>query len=91
DLVQLMRMLRREGIQTLLLEGGGTLNYSMIKNDLVDEVSLSIAPLLLGGEQATSLISGEGFGTIKESCHLELISHEKLGNNLFIKYRVLHE
>ncbi|MHA1312933.1 MAG: dihydrofolate reductase family protein [Candidatus Helarchaeota archaeon] len=88
DLVHLMRDLRTMNIRTLLLEGGGTLNFSMLENDLIDEVSLSVAPVLVGGLSATSLIGGKGFDKIKHSCQLELIEFEKLGKNLFVRYLV---
>ena len=48
DLKRLMKLLYCKKIKTLLLEGGGTLNKSMLENNLVDEIYLTITPVLLG-------------------------------------------
>ena len=88
DLIHLMRELRNRNIKLLLLEGGGTLNFSMVQNKLIDEISLSIKPVLVGGTSSVSLIGGEGFEKIKDACQLELISAEKLGQNLLVRYIV---
>ncbi len=61
DLVKLMPLLYKLGIHSILLEGGGTLNWSFIKNDLIDEIRLTIAPWIIGGKDAVSLVEGEGF------------------------------
>lgn len=88
DLVHLMSTLRSRGINYLLLEGGGTLNFSMLENNLIDEVSLSISPVLVGGASSVSLMGGKGYGRINEACQLELIQYEKQGKNLFVRYLV---
>ena len=67
DLLKLMPLLFKEGIKTILLEGGGNLNWSFIKNDLIDEIRLTIAPLIVGGKNAVSLVEGEGFSKMIES------------------------
>ena len=49
DLVALMNYLHEEGIEKLMLEGGATLNFSMIKAGLIDEIRLCVAPMVVGG------------------------------------------
>jgi riboflavin-specific deaminase-like protein len=61
NLVKLMPLLYNYGIKSILLEGGGNLNWSFIKEDLVDEMRLTIAPWIVGGKNATSLVEGNGF------------------------------
>jgi len=56
DLTLLIDKLHRRGIKTLLLEGGGTLNHSMLSLDLIDEIYLTIAPRILG--RGINLING---------------------------------
>ncbi|MBP5784747.1 MAG: 2,5-diamino-6-(ribosylamino)-4(3H)-pyrimidinone 5'-phosphate reductase, partial [Methanobrevibacter sp.] len=48
DLVEFMEYLSSKGIETLMLEGGSTLNFSMIKENLIDEVKICIAPMIVG-------------------------------------------
>ena len=52
DLVEFMDYLYSKGIRTLMLEGGATLNFSMIKDNLIDEVRICIAPMIAGGRDA---------------------------------------
>src|SRR6266487_1218821 len=56
----LLNRLRRLGIRRILLEGGGTLNWSMLSNHLVDEISVAITPRILGGSSATTLVERKG-------------------------------
>jgi len=89
DLKCLMRKLYRRGVRKLLLEGGGNLNFGMLKAGLVDEVRFAIAPRLVGGRDAVSLVEGEGFATVAEGVELELLKHYKLGRDLVLEYRVV--
>ncbi|MFO8017817.1 MAG: 2,5-diamino-6-(ribosylamino)-4(3H)-pyrimidinone 5'-phosphate reductase [Promethearchaeia archaeon] len=65
-LPSLMPELYKKGIKSILLEGGGTLNWSFVKNDLIDEIRVTIAPWMVGGEDATSLVEGFGFGEMRD-------------------------
>ena len=89
DLKCLMRKLYRRGVRTLLLEGGGNLNYGMLRSGLVDEVRFAIAPRLVGGRGAVSLVEGQGFPTVAEGVELELLKHYSLGRDLILEYRVV--
>ena len=61
DLKALMNYLYEKGIKTLMLEGGSTLNFSMIKEGLIDEIRICIAPFVVGGKDSHTLFDGEGF------------------------------
>ena len=69
DLSALMSYLHEEGIEKLMLEGGATLNFSMIKAGLIDEIRICIAPMVVGGANAKTFFDGEGFGYILQSCN----------------------
>jgi riboflavin biosynthesis pyrimidine reductase len=86
----LLRQARRLGIRRLLLEGGGTLNWSMLSNRLVDEVFVAITPRILGGTEATSLVEGKGNALVRNGVQLKLVSHERYGPDLVVNYRVLN-
>ena len=72
DLIKLLPILKNYGINTILLEGGGTLNWSFIQQNLIDEIRLTIAPWIVGGKEATSLVEGIGFEDVKNSPRFDL-------------------
>ena len=67
DLKALMNYLHEEGIEKLMLEGGATLNFSMIRLGLIDEISICVAPMVVGGADAKTFFDGDGFNTMDES------------------------
>ena len=89
DLKELMNYLYNKGIKTLLLEGGSTLNFSMIKENLIDEIKVCIAPMIVGGKDAKTLFDGEGFDLMKDSVKLKLENSYNLGKDLILEYKVL--
>ena len=89
DLKELMNYLYNKGIKTLLLEGGSTLNFSMIKENLIDEIKVCIAPMIVGGKDAKTLFDGEGFDLMKDSVKLKLENSSNLGKDLILEYKVL--
>lgn len=60
DLRELMRHLGERGIDSILLEGGGSLNASALSQGIVQKVESYIAPKLFGGTTAKSPVAGEG-------------------------------
>ncbi len=90
DLVDLMEKLKIKGINSLMLEGGATLNFSMLENGLVDEVRVCIAPMIAGGSEAKTLVDGEGFDYMKDSVKLELKKSYNLDKDLILEYFVLN-
>ncbi|WP_458456037.1 2,5-diamino-6-(ribosylamino)-4(3H)-pyrimidinone 5'-phosphate reductase [Methanobrevibacter sp.] len=89
DLTALMSYLHEEGIDKLMLEGGSTLNFSMIRAGLIDEISICVAPMVVGGADAKTFFDGEGFDTMDEAVKLELTDSYSLGKDLILKYNVL--
>ncbi|UCC21391.1 MAG: 2,5-diamino-6-(ribosylamino)-4(3H)-pyrimidinone 5'-phosphate reductase [Promethearchaeota archaeon] len=87
DISRLMPILYELGIQNLLLEGGGTLNWSFIKHNLVDEIRLTIAPWMVGGKNATNLVEGTGFETMAEGPKFKLIEVLSRDNYVVLKYK----
>ncbi|MCR5026822.1 MAG: 2,5-diamino-6-(ribosylamino)-4(3H)-pyrimidinone 5'-phosphate reductase [Methanobrevibacter sp.] len=89
DLAALMNHLAGEGIKTLMLEGGATLNFAMIEQSLIDEIRICVAPKVVGGVNAKTLFDGEGFDTMDEGVDLELTDSYTLGKDLILTYKVL--
>jgi 2,5-diamino-6-(ribosylamino)-4(3H)-pyrimidinone 5'-phosphate reductase len=53
--------LKKLGINRLMVEGGATLNFELLRLGLVDEILVCVAPLIFGGESAPTLAAGSGF------------------------------
>ncbi len=88
DLKCLMEKLYERGVRRLLLEGGGNLNFGMLRDGLVDEVRVAVAPMIVGGKEAVTLVEGTGFSKIEEGVKLHLIKYYTLGQDLILEYRV---
>ncbi|MEW6222768.1 MAG: 2,5-diamino-6-(ribosylamino)-4(3H)-pyrimidinone 5'-phosphate reductase [Candidatus Hadarchaeota archaeon] len=88
NLRELLGRLHSMGVRKLLLEGGSTLNWGMIRAGVVDEIMVAVAPFLAGGTKAKSLVGGEGFRSIGVSRRLRLLRVGRVGRDLLLVYRV---
>lgn len=88
NIKNLLKALSKKKIKTLLVEGGGTVNWEFIKQGLVDEMIVTITPYLVGGQKAISLVEGEGFSKIQNSKKLKLKKIYKLGNEIVLHYNL---
>jgi 2,5-diamino-6-(ribosylamino)-4(3H)-pyrimidinone 5'-phosphate reductase len=76
DLHSALHQLSQLGVDNLLVEGGGTLNEELLKRNLVDEINIYIAPLILGGASAPTFVGGAGLDR-NNALRLNLISIDK--------------
>ena len=60
DLGKMMKTLGELGVKRLMVEGGGTINFELLRLGLVDELMIYIAPMIFGGDNALTLASGFG-------------------------------
>ncbi len=74
-------------VRRLVCEGGGGLNGAMFRAGLVDELHLTICPLLLGGRDAPTLSDGPGFERLADAASLSLVSRRRIGREIFLVYR----
>jgi len=58
DIRKLVPILCKKGIKRILVEGGGTLNLSFLKNNLINEIIVTITPFVLGSENSVNLFEG---------------------------------
>jgi len=86
DLTAALDALEEAGVDRLLAEGGGELIYSLFEAELVDELSVFVGSLVIGGREAPTLADGEGF--IEEFPALDLASVERLDDGVVLEYRV---
>ena len=76
DLENALHMLKEDGIQRLMVEGGATLNFALLNLGLVDELTVYIGPMIFGGESAPTLAGGLGLPRAR-SLPLKLVSSEQ--------------
>jgi len=74
DLAAALRLLRERGAQVVLLEGGPSLNGQMVQAGLVDELCLSMSPMLIGGE-SSRIVRGRG-DAVPTAMDLQRILHQ---------------
>lgn len=71
-------------IMSLFVEGGATVNDSFLRNGLINQFILYVAPKLIGGRHAPTSISGEGIHTLSDALQLEIKTVEKIGSDVKI-------
>jgi len=86
NIKSLLKKLSDKKITTILVEGGGTINWEFIKQNLFDELIITLSPFLIGGNSAISFIQGNGFDKISKSPNLRLKSIKRLKNHLVLNY-----
>ena len=87
DLSELMHKLGEMGIDSILLEGGGTLNDSMIQDNLVQCAYVYVAPKIFGGKDAKSPVEGIGVEVPSESVDFDVVDCQKIGQDILLRYR----
>lgn len=84
NLKELIKVLGTMGIDSVLIEGGGTLNYSALKEGIVDKVMFYIAPKIIGGSNALTPVEGNGIDYIKDAIKLNDIEITKFDDDILI-------
>ena len=84
DLNILMSELAAREITSVLVEGGGTVHFAMIKAGLVDKIFAFIAPKIIGGKNALTAVEGAGFENLSDALKLENFTAQKLGDDILI-------
>ena len=85
DLDFLMRSVAAMGIDSVMLEGGSTLAFSMIRSRLVNKVAGFIAPKILGGSAAPTPVGGEGIVAIENAIGIRDWRTRRIGEDLMIE------
>ena len=84
DMHSLMEQLGAMKISSVLVEGGGSVNFSLLQAGLVDRVYAFIAPKLVGGRDALTPVEGEGFQELDRAVELENIQLRQLGSDVLL-------
>ena len=85
DLKQLMKQLGKLEIDSILLEGGASLNESALKAGIVDKVQFYIAPKIIGGEKAKTPIGGEGIKHLEDAIQIKDLKMQVGGEDIILE------
>lgn len=85
DLQEAMKELGQRNIDSILLEGGATLNYSALEAGIVDKVQVYIAPKIIGGANSPTPVGGKGIERLSEAFPVERIASRMIGEDLLIE------
>lgn len=89
NLQRALATLKEVGVERLMVEGGATLNFELMRLGLVDEVMVYIAPMIFGGESAPTLAAGAGLER-EAAIPLKLIDTEQWEDGgILIKYQFM--
>jgi riboflavin-specific deaminase-like protein len=92
DFARAFRWLREQwGIKRLLCEGGGETNAALIRAGVIDEMHVTVCPLVLCGKHAMTLCDGEGFSNLEQATRLKLKAVKQVNGELFLTYEVLRK
>ena len=86
NLKLLIEKLSEKGIQKILVEGGETVLWSFLNENLFDEINIFVASAIIGGKETPTMAGGEGFSTKKETLKLSLKNAKKLGDGVLLTY-----
>ena len=89
DFREALTWLRREwGVKRLLCEGGGAINGGLFLAGVVNEIYLTIAPVILGGRDAPTMADGAGFKKLNDALPLKLKRLQRVGDELYTVFSV---
>lgn len=85
DLEDVITQLGKQGIDSILLEGGATLNYAAFESGIVDKVLIYIAPKVLGGEQSKTAVGGNGIQNLEDAFKIKNLSVSMIEEDILIE------
>lgn len=90
NFTEALKWLRKEwNVKRLLCEGGGEINAALFREDLVDELYLTLSPKIFGGRNAPTIADGLGVASLEGATQLKLKSKRRVGDEMFLCYSVV--
>ena len=86
DLPQLLEELSNKGVKSILVEGGETVMWSFLKNELFDEFNIFISSIIIGGKMTPTIAGGDGTLELDDLLRLKLNDVRTLGDGILLKY-----
>lgn len=89
DWQEALKALKDKGIEHLAVLGGGELIADLFERQLLDELWLTVCPILLGGKNSPNPIEGSGL-SLENAQKLKLLSVENIEQEVFLHYQISH-
>ncbi len=89
NMKKLFQMLEKMALKKILIEGGGEINWSVLKLGIINELIVTISPVVVGGRDAKTLVEGVGFENISNGIKLKLSNTIiQNGNEIVLFYKL---
>lgn len=88
DLIDLTLNLYKRGIDSILVEGGGNLIYSILEEKIANKIYAFICPKIIGGRESVTAVEGIGKGKISECFEIKKWNIRKIDNDILIEGEV---
>jgi 2,5-diamino-6-(ribosylamino)-4(3H)-pyrimidinone 5'-phosphate reductase len=86
DLLSALSYLKKMGFKKILVEGGGEINWSLLRLGVVSELIVTISPKIVGGRSATTLVEGDGYENISQAIDMELKKVQRQKNGELVLF-----
>jgi 2,5-diamino-6-(ribosylamino)-4(3H)-pyrimidinone 5'-phosphate reductase len=86
NLPRLLKELSNKGVKTVLVEGGETVMWSFLKNELFDEFNIFISSMIIGGKMTPTIAGGDGTLELGDLLRLKLDDAQTLGDGILLTY-----
>ena len=84
-MVNKMFKLGELNIDSILLEGGSTLNFSALEQGIVDKIQIYIAPKIIGGENSKTPVGGLGIDELKKAFNVKDLTYKAMGDDILLE------
>jgi len=84
DLGPLLQRLGKEGIDSVLVEGGGETAASLLQAGLVDKIAFFVAPIIIGGRAAVPAVGGDGVDRVVDGIKLRNMTISRIGDDFLV-------
>ncbi|MCP4550692.1 MAG: bifunctional diaminohydroxyphosphoribosylaminopyrimidine deaminase/5-amino-6-(5-phosphoribosylamino)uracil reductase RibD [Bacteroidetes bacterium] len=85
DLKYLMNELGKMSIDSVLLEGGATLNYSALEQGIVNKAISIVAPTIVGGQNSPTAVAGKGIEQLSNAIKINHLSAKTIGDDILLE------
>ncbi|MCD7856122.1 MAG: bifunctional diaminohydroxyphosphoribosylaminopyrimidine deaminase/5-amino-6-(5-phosphoribosylamino)uracil reductase RibD [Clostridiales bacterium] len=89
DMRDLFSKLGELKIDSLMVEGGGEINFSVLREGLCNKVLIFAAPMILGGRASKTPVEGDGVESLKDAIRLKEPEIYKIGSDVVLEYEVI--
>ncbi|KXL52055.1 riboflavin biosynthesis protein RibD [Anaerotignum neopropionicum] len=88
SLPSLMKKLGENGVDSVLVEGGGTIHFGFLEQNLAQKLYIYFAPKIFGGKDAKTPVGGMGVLEPKDAFILKLLHSQTLDGDILLEYEI---